>query len=39
MSADPRPRQSNGLSSAAIAVGLGVSAVVWLVLDALKGLL
>lgn len=40
MSPDPRKREAqSGLSPAAIAVGLGASALVWLALDALKRLL
>jgi hypothetical protein len=40
MSPDPKRRETNdGLSPVAIAVGLGASALVWVVVDALRRLL
>jgi hypothetical protein len=40
MSLDPKQHETNdGLSPTAIAVGLGTSALVWLVVDALRRLL
>jgi hypothetical protein len=40
MNPDPKRRETNdGLSPVAIAVGLGTSALVWLVVDALRRLL